>query len=87
MPTIHREAGYKFSFYSHEDGEPPHVHVRSGDGLAKLWLAPVSLAKSRGFNAREIAAIFRIVRTHSHRFLELWHGYHGTTPSDPAPRR
>ena len=25
-------------FYSNERGEPPHIHVRSGDFEAKFWL-------------------------------------------------
>ena len=28
----------RFFFYSNEGSEPPHVHVESGDGTAKLWL-------------------------------------------------
>ena len=27
MPTIHRQNGFRFYFYSHEPNEPPHVHV------------------------------------------------------------
>ncbi|GLH71472.1 hypothetical protein GETHPA_30060 [Geothrix rubra] len=26
-PTLHREGPFRFSFYSHEPREPPHVHV------------------------------------------------------------
>jgi hypothetical protein len=30
MPTVLREQGFQFYFYSHETTEPPHVHVDKG---------------------------------------------------------
>ncbi len=35
MPTIHREAGFNFSFYSDESGEPAHVHIIRGNAQGK----------------------------------------------------
>ena len=49
MPTVFRWKGYKFLFFSLDEGEPPHVHVTKGSGQAKFWLADCRLAKSRGF--------------------------------------
>ena len=48
MPTVLRDAGYRFFFYSDEGDplEPPHVHVTAGEGVAKFWLDPVALAGS-----------------------------------------
>jgi hypothetical protein len=43
MPTVLREGPYRFYWYSHEPGEPPHVHVDRGDYSAKFWLRPVAL--------------------------------------------
>jgi hypothetical protein len=43
MPTLLRVEGFRFFFFTNESQEPPHVHVRKGDGLAKLWLTPVRL--------------------------------------------
>ena len=40
MPTVLREEGYRFYFYSHEPNEPPHVHVDKGGSTAKFWLEP-----------------------------------------------
>jgi hypothetical protein len=53
MPVIFREDGFRFFFYSNEGSplEPIHVHVRKGEGDAKFWLSPVSLAASDGFDA------------------------------------
>lgn len=35
MPTVLRIGGYRFHFYSHEPGEPPHIHIEYGDGECK----------------------------------------------------
>ena len=44
MPTVLRWEAYRAFFYSNERGEPPHVHVRSGDHEAKFWLHDLSVA-------------------------------------------
>ena len=36
MPTIFREKGYRFSFYSYDLGEPMHVHVTKAGAEAKV---------------------------------------------------
>ncbi|MES2615306.1 MAG: DUF4160 domain-containing protein [Bdellovibrionota bacterium] len=40
MPTIFVFLGLRFFFYSNENQEPMHVHVKSGNGEAKFWLYP-----------------------------------------------
>jgi hypothetical protein len=57
MPTVLRWGPYRAFFYSNESGEPPHVHVRSGDFEAKFWLHDLSVAVNAGFPAHEIGAI------------------------------
>ena len=44
MPTVMRIGPYRFFFYSNENDEPRHVHVRAGDDEAKFWLESLSLA-------------------------------------------
>lgn len=44
MPVVHREGPYRFSFYSNEGNEPPHIHVRRDRNQAKFRLQPVVLA-------------------------------------------
>jgi hypothetical protein len=75
MPTILRTNGFRVYFYSHEPGEPPHVHIDRGDCSAKVWLQPVLLASSAGFPARELTEVLHLVRTHQTTFLEAWHGF------------
>jgi len=56
VPTVHRFGPYRFYFFAHENqetGEPPHIHVLSGDGEAEFWLEPVSLKNSWGYTPRE----------------------------------
>ena len=45
-PTIFRERGYRFFFFSREESRM-HVHVYCGDGEAKYWLEPeIELARN-----------------------------------------
>ena len=78
MPTIYCEEGFRFFFYSHEPGEPPHVHVEKGDGGAKLWLQDASVARNSGLKPKELSAVAAIVRAKRESMLEAWHGYFGT---------
>ena len=75
MPTILRTDGFRLYFYSHEPGEPPHVHVDRGGATAKVWLDTVTIAANAGFSARELSIVIRLVRTHRQRLLEAWHGF------------
>ena len=77
MPTILRWRGYKFLFFSLDEGEPPHVHVSKGEGQAKFWLADCRLARSKGFADRELNQIRRKVEEHREEFLRAWHEHFG----------
>lgn len=46
-PVARRQGAFKADFYSIDCDEPPHVHVRSGEGVAKIWLIPVSVQWER----------------------------------------
>jgi len=72
VPTVLREQGFRFFFYSNEGQEPPHVHVEKGDGEAKLWLQPVMLAHSTGFNRGELRTVRELVFEHQAAFVERW---------------
>ena len=79
MPTVFRSHGYSFYFFSHEPGEPPHVHVDRGDGGAKVWLKNVAIARDSGFKAKELSQILTLVRENRTMLLEAWHGYFGNS--------
>jgi Domain of unknown function (DUF4160) len=77
MPTILRVGRYRFSFYSNEGQEPPHIHVKASEDEAKFWLDPVSLAANYGYNGRELSEIERLVEQHQAEFLEAWNEHLG----------
>ena len=62
-------------FYSHEPGEPAHVHVDRGGATAKVWLDPPAIAGSAGFGAKDLGEVIRLVRTHRQRLLEAWRDF------------
>ena len=75
MPTILRVNGFRFYFYSHEPGEPPHVHVDYGGASAKIWLHDAALARNIGFSAKELGKIQRLVREHQATLQEAWDAF------------
>jgi hypothetical protein len=77
MPTLLLIEGFRFYFFSDERQEPPHVHVRKGDSVAKLWLRPVDLAFARGFNRAELRRVREVTFEHQVFFLERWNEYFG----------
>jgi hypothetical protein len=78
MPTVLRSGPYRVYFFSHEPGEPPHVHVDRDELSAKFWLQPVALASNLGFRAVELRRIRRILLEHETALVEAWREYFGT---------
>lgn len=71
-PTILREDGYRFFFFSREEPRK-HVHVISGDGEAKFWLEPeIELAKNHGLRRQQLRAVERLIEEHHDDFLRAW---------------
>lgn len=40
MPTVLLINGFRFFFYSNENDEPMHIHVKKGNADGKIWLEP-----------------------------------------------
>lgn len=75
MPTILRKEKYRFFFFSNEGSESPHIHIESGENYAKFWLEGIVLAKSIGYNAKELNQIKGII-SENIRFIEdKWYEY------------
>ena len=72
VPTPLREGPYRVYFYSHEPGEPPHMHVDRDDLSAKFWLHPVEVAANYGFSARELRVIESIILNNERKLLQAW---------------
>lgn len=76
MPTIFRHKGYRFFFFSNEGSppEPPHVHIRHGERVAKFWLVPeVALAGAWCMSSTELNQLRKIVQEKRDEFERAWH--------------
>ena len=74
MPTILREKGYRFFFYSNEH-LPIHIHIEKENKIAKFDLENLAFVYSRGYNAGELKEIRKLVITRIVYFKEKWNEY------------
>jgi len=74
-PTIFREGGFRFYFFSREESRM-HVHVHHGEGEAKFWLEPaVELAQNYGLGGRRVAEAKRLVEEHFDEIVIAWNSH------------
>jgi hypothetical protein len=69
--------GFRVYFHSREGTAAPHVHLHKGDANAKLWLQPVRLGFSEGYNSAELRRIRELTFEHQVLFIRRWHEYFG----------
>ena len=77
MPTVLRVGPFRFFFVSVDYSEPPHIHVRQENKVAKFWLDPIALQKAGGFSRHELDRIARLVDEHRDQLLESWYDFFG----------
>jgi hypothetical protein len=71
-PTIFREKGYRFFFFSREEPRM-HVHVICADGEAKYWLKPdIELAKNHCLSRTQLREIEQIIEVHDNEIQTAW---------------
>jgi hypothetical protein len=71
-PTVFREAGFTFSFYSREEPRI-HIHVRCSDGHAKFWLEPaIALAQNAGLSKLQLRKVEALVKAHADEIRKVW---------------
>jgi hypothetical protein len=71
-PTVFREQGYRFYFFSREELRM-HIHVYHSDGEAKFWLEPpIELAQNFGLSSKEIQEVEKLVRSHEQEIRDAW---------------
>jgi hypothetical protein len=77
MPVVFRYQGFKFFFYSNEGSprEPMHIHVIAAEGEAKIWISPIGIAESNGFDAKTQRRLLTIVREKRELIERKWHEY------------
>ena len=75
MPTVLREEGFKFFFYSN-DHLPVHIHIEKGDAKAKFHLEPnIELVYNQGFTQKEIKKIREIITENHKKLVNSWHNF------------
>jgi hypothetical protein len=77
MPTVLKIGPYRFFFVSLDREEPPHIHVRRENMVAKFWLDPISLQQAGGFNRTELNTTGKLVQEHQQTLLEAWYEFFG----------
>jgi len=77
-PTILREKGYRFYFFSREVSRR-HVHVICPDGEAKYWLEPeIELAKNHKLSRVQLKEIENLIEVHYDEFKNAWEKHFGS---------
>lgn len=80
MPTVFRERGFRFFFYSNEGSprEPAHIHVEKGDLEAKFWLRPeVRVSYNGGYDANTLRQLLWLVIGNRDRIERAWNDFFG----------
>jgi hypothetical protein len=80
MPTVFRERGFRFFFYSNEGSprERVHIHVEKDNVEAKFWLNPeIRVAYNDGYDARTLRELMGIVGFNRERIERAWNEYFG----------
>ncbi|HEU0216881.1 MAG TPA: DUF4160 domain-containing protein [Stellaceae bacterium] len=75
MPTVFRDSGFRFFFYSDEGNprEPPHIHVRASGSEAKVWLRRgLPHAYNHGFSTTELRRIRSLIEAHREQIEAAW---------------
>jgi hypothetical protein len=75
MPTIYREAGFRFHFYSNEGNEPPHIHVVGRGGEMKIWIPSLVTEFSYRLSPKDQRQVLEIVGQHVTLFMEKWNEF------------
>ncbi|MBE9196073.1 DUF4160 domain-containing protein [Synechocystis sp. LEGE 06083] len=71
-PTVFKEEGYRFFFFSREETRI-HVHIYCERGEAKFWLEPeIELAKNYKLSRSELETIEKIIEARQDELRNAW---------------
>lgn len=71
-PTVFREAGFRFYFFSREEPRM-HIHVQSSNGEAKFWLEPeIQIAQNHGLSMEELNEADSLIKEHQDEIRKAW---------------
>ena len=74
MPTVGREDGFRFFFFSDEH-TPEHVHIEKADAYARVELDTLKVTENYKLNSKEIKKLVNIVQKNSEKFKGAWYEY------------
>jgi len=73
MPTVFREGGYRFFFYSN-DHRPIHIHVQYQNGEAVFDLEDgVDLRESHGLKMKQLSKAEELATEQKELIIQKWH--------------
>ena len=75
LPTVLKEFGYRFFFYSNEGLEPPHIHITGKGGEMKVWIPEMVVEFSYRLSPSEQRKIMTLVRDKVDMLLEKWNEF------------
>ena len=77
-PTIFRELGFRFFFFSREEPRM-HVHVYCSHGEAKFWIEPaIELADNYGLRGPDLQTTRRLIEEHEDEIRDAWNKHFGS---------
>lgn len=74
MPTILYLFGLRFFFYSDEH-LPMHVHVKNGDGKAKILIETASVVENNGLKPADVRKAVEAVEQYREDMIREWKAY------------
>jgi hypothetical protein len=77
MPTVLIDVfSRKYFFFSNENDEPPHIHVKQAERSAKYWIEnPIRQDYNHKFRGSEIRDIERTIEMNRELIMEKWNEY------------
>jgi hypothetical protein len=77
-PTIFRELGFRFFFFSREEPRI-HVHVYCSQGEAKFWIEPeIELEDNYGLRGPDLQTARRLIEEHEDEIRDAWDKHFGS---------
>jgi len=77
MPEILRLFGLKFYIYT-RDHEPPHIHVKSQEGMAKFVIADkIEVLDNAGMKSKDLNLAKSIIEDNYEVIIKEWVKIHG----------
>ncbi len=77
MPTVTEQNGSRIYFFSNEPEKSPHVRVEREDCTALIFLDPVRVVESNGYDLDSLSSLESFIIQNHDELLGKWNGYFG----------